>query len=156
MSDYRVPTNPLPVELRCIDGRRLIGDVFLPSHSSRHSGPMSPQEWANTVAPFFPFRPYEGQARTLLNRNQVLAIAITAESTVDDLLELPDTPVYQVTIEAGGQQFQGRLVVDMPRNQQRVVDFLNGADTFITVQEGDRHVLIQKDHITRVVEWREE
>jgi hypothetical protein len=61
-----------------------------------------------------------------------------------------------VAVEAGGEQFEGRVVIRMPRTQQRVVDWLNDADPFITVRAGSRHHLVQKALITRVVELRED
>jgi hypothetical protein len=155
MSEFRVPTVPLQVEVRCIDGRRFVGDVFMPAHSSRHQGPMRPTEWVNTIPTFFPFRPYESDMRTIFNRHQVIAVTVAADRNQWNDDETLGNPVYEVAIEAGGQRFVGRIVADMPRSQQRVVDLFNGDEAFITVQAGDHHHLVQKEHITRVLEPQE-
>jgi hypothetical protein len=156
MSEFRVPTVPLPVELRCDDGRRLVGDVFMPAHSSRHHGAMRPDEWANSVALFFPFRPYEGQCRTIINRRRVVAITVGADANTGDDQEGVGVPESHVSVEAAGHCFQGSVRLDMPRNQQRVVDLLNAPEPFVTVRSVDRHYLVHKEHITRVLETHEE
>lgn len=87
MSAFSVPTIPLSVEVWCKDGRRLLGDVFMPAQSAVHQGQMKPEEWANSVAMFFPFRPYSGGCRMLLNRRQVIAFSIPSSTSPEDELE---------------------------------------------------------------------
>jgi hypothetical protein len=43
----------------------------------------------------------------------------------------------------------------MPAHLSRVSDFLNRPDPFLIVRDGDRHHLIRKARITRVVEPKE-
>jgi hypothetical protein len=156
MMDLRVPTTPLTVELHCTGGRRFVGDIFMPSYSSRHEGAMRPEEWVNTVPMFFPFRSYEANCRTIFNRANVVAMTVPSESNERSAEESLATPVFVVTIDAAGQVFEGRVQIDMPPTQRRVVDWMNGPAPFITLRAGKCHHLIQKVHITRVVEIREE
>ncbi|MGE3842623.1 MAG: hypothetical protein AB7I50_13640 [Vicinamibacterales bacterium] len=156
MNDLRVPTTILPVEIRCTDGRRFVGDIFMPAQSSRQPGPMRPDEWADTVQTFFPFRSYEARCRTIFNRDSVVSITVPAAVNEGDEDELLGNPVYRVGVDAGDEHFEGRAVVDMPPNQQRVVDWLNAPGLFITVRAGVTHHLIQKRHVTRVVEIPED
>ena len=44
----------------------------------------------------------------------------------------------------------------MPEANRRVLDYLNRPEAFLTLREGDRHHLVRKARITRVVEIREE
>ena len=62
MHDLRVPTINLPVEIRCTDGQSVLGEIFLPSQSSRQHGPMRPDEWIETAHAFFPFRSNDSRA----------------------------------------------------------------------------------------------
>ena len=152
MDDFRVPTIALPVEIRCTDGRSVLGDIFLPAHSSLQPGPMLPEEWTGTVPTFFPVRSRETCATTLLNRDAVVAVTVpAAANTADDDGEL-GAPVSHVAVEAAGERFVGDIVVDMPPGHQRVADWLNAPGAFITVRSGAAHHLIQKRHVTRVVE----
>ena len=44
----------------------------------------------------------------------------------------------------------------MPENHQRVQDYLNRFELFLILADGPRRHLVQKHHITRVIELREE
>jgi hypothetical protein len=48
------------------------------------------------------------------------------------------------------------MVVTMPEGHSRVLDYLNRPQRFLTLREGERHHLIQKERITRVLEIAEE
>lgn len=152
MHDLRVPTISLPVEIRCTDGQSVLGEIFLPSQSSRQPGPMRPEEWIESVHAFFPFRSQDTGALTIVNRDAVVAITVPADANLDPGDPVLDTPVYRVAVNAGGAVFEGDVVIDMPPGQQRVADWLNAAEAFITVRAGSVHHLIQKRHVTRVVE----
>lgn len=152
MPDLRVPIVCLPVEIRCSDGRSVLGDVFMPSHSSRQPGPMRPDEWSHTMPPFFPVHSRDTQTTTLLNRDAVVAVTVPATANARDRDADLESPVARVVIEAGGQRFEGEVVVDMPPGQQRVADWLNASSPFLTLRDGPAHHLIQKRHVTRVVE----
>lgn len=152
MHDLRVPTVCLPVEIHCVSGRSVRGDIFLPAFSSRQPGPMGPEEWTDTVPHFFPVRSRESGTTTLLNRDAVVAVTIAAASNPIDTQSYVDCPVSRVVVEAGSERFEGDIVVDMPPDQRRVLDWLNGPHTFLTVRTEVAHHLIQKRHINRVVE----
>jgi hypothetical protein len=150
MTDLRVPTVNVPVEIRCVDGRCLAGEIFLPAYSSRHPGPMRPGEWSDTTLPFFPFRSRDANRLTILNREAVVALAVPAHANAGDDVVLGD-PVH-VAVEAGGDRFEGDMVIDMPPEHRRVADWLNAPGAFITLRAGATHHLIQKRYVTRVVE----
>lgn len=152
MHDLRVPTICLPVEIRCLAGRSVLGDIFLPAYSSRQPGPMGPEEWTDTVPRFFPVRSRDTNATTLLNRDAVVAVTVPAAANPHDGQSLGDCPVTRVAVDAAGERFEGDIVVDMPPDQRRVVDWLNGSHGFLTVRTDLAHHLIQKRHITSVVE----
>ena len=152
MSDLRVPTISLVVEIRCADGGSMTGEIFLPSQSSRQPGPMRIDEWSDTVHAFFPFRSRDARALTILNRDAVVAVAVPAAANGGDDDTVIGTPVSHVAIDAGGATFEGDVVIDMPPDHQRVADWLNAPGGFITLRTGTVHHLIQKRHVTRVVE----
>ncbi len=152
MHDLRVPTISLPVEIRCTDGQSVLGEIFLPSQSSRQPGPMRPEEWIEGAHAFFPFRSQEAGALTIVNRDNVVAVTVPADANLDPADELPGTPVSRVAVNAAGATFAGDIVIDMPPGHQRVADWLNAPEAFITVRSGSVHHLIQKRHVTRVVE----
>lgn len=140
----------------CADGRVFHGKVFVPNASSHHDGPMRPLEWMNENAPFFPFLPRDDGGSFILNRNEVLVLTVAAEADME-----ADDPIAAATlrrrviVECRDRRFEGEILIDMPAHLSRVADYLNRADTFVIVREGDRHHLIRKARITRVIEPRE-
>jgi hypothetical protein len=152
MSDLRVPTTVLPVDILCSDGTTVLGDIYLPAQSSRQPGPMRPEEWADTVHAFFPVRSRAARTLTILNRDAVVAVTVPAAANAGDDETLVDLPVLHVAVDAIGMRFEGDVVVDMPPGHQRVADWLNAPGAFLTVRAGIAHHLIQKRHVLRVLE----
>jgi hypothetical protein len=44
------------------------------------------------------------------------------------------------------------VLLDLPVNHSRVLDLLNRPGAFLNVRDGERHHLVAKDRITRVME----
>jgi hypothetical protein len=154
MSELRVPTVALDAEVLCTDGRRFRGRIFVPTTASRHTGPTRPEEWMNDAAPFFPFLPDEAEVPMILNKREVIAIAVPAEA---DAAEIPDSVVAlrRVTVDTADRSFTGTVAIDMPEGRTRLLDVLNRPEFFLTLRDGERHQLIQKRRIVRVLELRE-
>ncbi len=156
MSELRVPTVALAAEVLCADGRTFAGRIFVPATASRHPGPMRPEEWMNEPALFIPFLPDDQKAPMVINKREVLVISVSAASDFGDIVEGAVVPIRRVIVEAEDRRLEGEIVIDMPSNQTRVLDYLNRPESFLTLRDGDRHHLVQKERITRVIEIREE
>jgi hypothetical protein len=156
MSELRVPTTAHQATVFCADGREFEGSVFVPESSQRHGGGMRVVEMLNDASSaFFPFRPRDGQPPFLLNKREIVVMSVAAaEETMDD--EAPPTAVRMVVIELEGRKVQGAALIDLPEAKSRVLDWVNRPETFLVVQDGDRHHLVQKERITRILEVREE
>ncbi len=158
MSELRVPTVALDAEILCADGRAFQGRIFLPAAASSHPGAMRPAEWMNDATPFFPFLPTDAASSVILNKHEVLILTLAAAP--EDLAEAEDlaalNPVKKVVVECRDRVVTGTIVIDMPENQRRVLDYLNRPDPFLIVSEGSKQHLIRKARITRVVEpWED-
>lgn len=154
--ELRVPTSALDAEVLCVDGRTFRGRVFVPDVAATHRGPMRPAEWMNDPAPFFPFLPENETSSFLLSRSEVIVFTVRADANVD--LDDPEGVGglrRRVIVECRDQRFEGEIVMDMPSHQSRVLDYLNRPDPFLIVRDGDRHHLIRKERITRVLEPKE-
>ncbi len=64
----------------------------------------------------------------------------------------PESPHRRVAVECEARRLEGVLVIDMPSHLSRVLDFLNRSQMFLTLHDDDRHHLVQKERITRVLE----
>ena len=158
-NDLRVPVVTLPVEIRYTEGRAIAGRIFVPATALRHQGPMRADEWVNETDRFFPFLPNDSRQSVLVNKAAVLAIIVPAGATgatEPDSSEVVPVPERVISIECGGATFQGVITLDMPAHHSRVLDYLNLPTGFLPLRVGDRHHLINKRHITRVIEVRED
>jgi hypothetical protein len=154
--ELRVPTSALEAEVLCVDGRTFRGRIFVPDVAATHRGPMRPEEWMNDPAPFFPFLPENEMSPFLLSRSEVIVFTVSAGANVD--LDDPDEAAglrRRVIVECRDRRFEGEIIMDVPSHQSRVLDYLNRPDPFLIVREGDRHHLIRKERITRVIEPKE-
>jgi hypothetical protein len=151
MSELRVPTIATVAQVTCADGRVFAGRVFVPAAAFRHSGPMRPDEWINEPAPFFPFLPDREDVPVLLNKDEVVAISISAAGPEEDT-ENGEVVVRSLTVECGALRLEGDLRIDMPEGHRRVLDTLNRPERFLTLSAGKRLHLVHKRHVTRVVE----
>lgn len=156
MSELRVPTGVLPVEIECADGRRFSGRVFIPTASPSHDGPTRPEEWLNDGSGFFPFIPDGEEAPVLMNKREILVLTVLAPAAAGALGEDLDSPLVRVRVEAESRRLEGELLIDMPPNHLRVLDYVNRAEPFLLLREGGIRHLIQKERITRVIEVRGE
>jgi hypothetical protein len=148
MNELRVPTVAVPADVLCADGRRLSGTIFVPAAASHHDGPTRPEEWINDGRAFFALLPEGAEAPLILNKDQLVTVTVPTESgLVSDVLR-------EVEIEAGGERFVGTLHVDMPENQQRVLDYLNLAPAFVPLFAGSHVHLVHKRHVVRLMEGR--
>jgi hypothetical protein len=154
--DLRVPTVALPAEILTVDGRVSSGRIFVPAAAHTHEGVMRAEEWLNDPSDFFPFLPDDASRPVLLNRHEVIIVTVPAEADAGSVAEGATLPERKVTVDCGGRRLSGTLVIDMPEEHQRVLDYLNRPGRFLTLRDRGRHHLIQKNRITRVKETREE
>jgi hypothetical protein len=153
MDELHVPTVALAAEVACTDGRTLAGRIFVPA-ASHNSGPMRPEDWINAPLPFFPFLPDDAAVPVIVNKHTVIMVTLQcAEGTEGEALIGLER---RVVIECGERRIEGLLHIDMPQNLQRLQDYLNRNELFVTLTDGPHHHLVQKHHITRVIEIREE
>ena len=155
-SEFKVPTVALAAEAVMADGRRFRGRIFLPTAAHDHAGSMRPEEWMNDGVEFFPFLPDEPGGPVFLNKREVVAVTVAASSDRDATLEAVPLPARRLSLECGRNRYTGEIVIDMPEHHSRVLDYLNRPGAFLTLRDGDRHHLVAKARITRVMENRED
>jgi hypothetical protein len=155
-SEFKVPTVALAAEAVMADGRRFRGRIFVPTAAHDHAGNTRPEEWMNDGVEFFPFLPDEPGGAVFLNKREVVAVTVAASADRDATLEAVPLPARRLSLECGTRRFSGTIVIDMPENHCRVLDYLNRPGAFLTLRDGDRHHLVAKARITRVIETRED
>ena len=158
MSELRIPTVALAAEILYADGRSFVGRIFVPVAAALHGGPMRAEEWMNEPSQFFPFLPDQEETPVLLNKQEILIVSVLAEADAagDRMVMEEQTPHRRVIVECRDRRIEGDLLIDMPAHSSRVLDYLNRSHNFLTLREGDRHHLVRKARIARVVEVRSE
>jgi hypothetical protein len=151
MEELRVPQVELSVEVILVDERSLRGVIFVPPAAAQHSGPTRPEEWLNDPASFFPFLADGEERPVLLNKHELAAMRVPAQANEEPLPEGVELPSKRVAVACRGRRFEGVLVLDGPAGE-RVLDHMNHHEAFVTLREGERHTIVQKNRITRVVE----
>ena len=155
MEEFQVPTTPVEAEAHCADGVSYRGKVFLPASKSTHAGPMLVADWMNEPDSFFPFKSDTLESPIILNKRDLLALTVPAPQQPE--VEPGDGPVLehrQVALECGAMRLQGKVMLDMPAENRRVLDFLNRSEPFLSLIDGDRQHLVRRTAITRVFESR--
>jgi hypothetical protein len=147
---------PVSAKALCADGRVFSGRIFLPASAASHAGPTRPEEWLNGPAAFFPFQPEEGGAPVLLNKHELLWLSVPAPAFEAEIADLHGLVTRFVQIECGVHAIAGMLLIDLPEDRARVLDHLNRPEAFLTVWEGERHHLVNKHRITRLIDRRED
>jgi hypothetical protein len=155
-NDLRVPVAALSVEVRYTDGRTVTGRIFVPSTSEHHAGPVRADDWINDGSSFFPFLPTDSAQSVLVNKDAVLAIVLATRSREPDHSGAATTRARVIAVECDGASFQGVVTIEMAGSHGRVLDHLNRRAAFLELCFGGRDLLINKRHIRRVVEVRED
>lgn len=147
---FRIPRLLRAADVLFADGRRYRGRVFLPAAAESHVGAMRVEEWLEESGAFFPFLP-DGEGRpVILNKDQIVVLMVP----VSDPYDTPvfEVPVRHVLVECGSLQIAGQVALDLPSDQQRVLDLLNRPGLFVEVREAGRRHFVRKARITRVGE----
>jgi hypothetical protein len=150
MDELRIPTVKLAADIVFTDGRQYPGRLFVPAAAQRHTGPARPSEWLNEPSEFFAFLPDDSSEPIMVNKGEVLYVAVPAEANDDGATGDVDLPRHAVEVECAGQRLEGHIAIDMPAGQMRVLDYLNRSERFLTLRNGRRHYLLRKSGITRV------
>jgi hypothetical protein len=140
----------MTAEVTCLDGRGFRGRIFVPASSSLHPGPMRAEEWMNGGGQFFPFLPDEADTPEILNKKEILVVSIKGGDGEQEAVDI----ARRVVVECGSRRLEGTVLIDMPTQNSRVLDYLNRADAFLPLYEADHVHLVQKHNITRVLEVR--
>ncbi len=117
---------------------------------------MRPGEWLNERQPFFPFLPDDSDSPVLLNKLQVLVVSVSTAADALPSYEEAGAELRRVVVECGPRVIEGSLLIQLPENHRRVLDYVNQAELFLTLRDGDRHHYVQKHQVTRVIEVRED
>ncbi len=154
---YRVPKREVSVEICLAGGPPEPMELYVADAAERHAGRERPIDLLNGSQRFLAARDREGRLRLIARDAVVVATvpleeAATGNGTGDRNGASPDvvmtTPVTIAFDE--GTRIEGQVNYAMPEGRRRLKDFLNGADRFFGVRDGDAVHLVNRDRIVSV------
>lgn len=143
MEEFRVPKREAHVRVLLDDGRTLDGEVFA-TLVGRDGRPGRVLDRLNDTEEEF-IAMQSGDERFLLNKSGI--VTVETPGTWTDVLDAEPDSGRAVTVRlslAGGTGLVGRLLVVMPPERSRVLDYLNTAPRFFPLISEGRITLVQK------------
>ncbi len=156
ISEYRIPKREVPAEVSLLGHPRKVVKLFLHEQAGTHAGPERPSDLLNGPGEFFPAIEPPGKL-VLLQRDAVMVISVSAESEFppgeagEDLAGIEEGArmTVEVTLQ-DGSALRGTVGFMMPEGRNRLIDFLNTADRFLTLREDSLARLVNKRRIVRL------
>jgi hypothetical protein len=152
MEDLRVPKRRVSAEAILAGGAVRRITLFVADAASSHAGPERPGDLLNGGADFVPALDEDAGVMTFLNRTLVAAVRLAAREPAEDGadLTLPTEHAVEVVLDSGAT-LRGLVSYLRPPERSRLVDFLNEPEPFFHLLEDRAEVLVNKQHVARVV-----
>ncbi len=147
--ELRVPKRRVQVEVLLAGGGVRQVTVFLADFASGHTGPERLSDLLIAHEEFVPAVDVTSDAMTFLGRHSIAAARVAREWEHTDL-EGGERHEVELTL-TDGTQLRGAVSFVLPPERSRLLDYLNDAQPFIRLAEGDRVALVNKRHVARVV-----
>lgn len=152
---FRVPKREVPVRVKLAGQAPVEVFIYLAPLAERHAGIECPSDLLNRGDEFIPVTDYEKRI-LIFRRSAVVLLTVNAEHEeplAEDSEEEGDRVVRVVRLGLeDGTNATGELTYWRPAGQRRVQDFLNTAEPFIALREGDLVHLVNRDRIVSLSE----
>ena len=149
MEIYRVPRREVLVRILVEDGRTLEGTLFTAESGSGGYREDVLQHLNQSDADFVPL--LQGDESFLLNKAGIVWVQVTGYAASEIRDEMGAGRVVPVVCSlAGGSSIAGSLVIVMPLERSRALDYLNAAGSFVPVFGDGMATLVQRRLIMTV------
>ncbi len=159
--EYRVPKHRVPATVRMANGAVRSVELFAGDHAERHDGAERPSDLLGTDAPFLPVEDEE-EGFLLIHKPSVSLVTVALEAEVGaEPVDAEDRALVDPEMEGvqrkevrlaldDGTEVRGLMALVLPPGERRLQDFLNAADRFVRLRDGDRVRLANLERIARV------
>jgi hypothetical protein len=154
-SSFQIPKFEAPAEILLSDNRRLRGRLFLSILSSSKLGHSSVLDSLNEPQKFFPFLLEESNQVEIINKDVVVSVTVDIKLDQDEGTDILNANLWIEEIELKCSPYmnlRGNVVLDLPPNKARVLDFFNLTTAFFALQDGEKHHIINKRYVTSIKE----
>jgi hypothetical protein len=149
MEIYRIPRREVPVRIRVDDGRTLDGTLFTAATVSGRRPEDVLQHLNEMGEDFVPL--VCGPDSFLLNKAGIIWVQVTGVAAQEIAGEAGSGRQVPVRFSlAGGISVVGTLVIVMPQERSRVLDYLNAAGRFLPLFGEGTVTLVQRRFVVTV------
>ena len=150
VSDYHIQKSRCRIIVTTQSGEKVTGDMFLQPYSRYGGGTERPIDVLNAAENFFPLST-DGGETVLIAKDRVATVNC---DPCDDRDESASTATRRVTVEmklVGGEKFQASVLLEVPDDHPRLLDFLNlRKRRFLSLDTPDGQLLVNRRSIERV------
>jgi hypothetical protein len=160
-STYRVPKEPVEVELRIDGGVRMSGQVYLSSQAEGHPGRERVLDLLNKPdRPYLPIRA-EGDHRLVSKKRIVLLRTLDDRDRRLTTDALTESRTAQVRLSvawgasggaSGAVSLDGSVIIEGRPERRRLLDYLNAAPRFFPLIRDDGVYLVNQDFVVHLKE----
>jgi hypothetical protein len=155
-SEYRIPKQEVSAEVSLLGHPRKVVKLFLHERAETHAGPERPSDLLNGAGEFFPVIEPPGKL-VLLHRDSVMVISIAVGSEFHGSDPAGEAAAGEGATELSvevilqdGSHLRGTVRFAMPEGRNRLIDFMNLPERFLTMREESLARLINKRRIVRI------
>ncbi len=148
MNDFRVEKIDKEAVLFFADGVVLEGVVYLSPFAQGHSGAQTVLELLEEKDRYLPFHDREGAFR-LVNKQALTHLRYGRGEEGDPLAELGERIQVRI-IFFGGETLEGAIVLNMPENRRRLLDFLNAFPDFFFLEGSSARYIVNGQMIREI------
>jgi len=134
-------------DVHLTDRRVLSGVVHLQLMARHHSGPETPVDLLNREDRFFALV-LGGEQPVFVAKGQVMYLTLPPQPTIEDPDRASAARRIELEIELGdGTMLEGVVMIELPPDRLRVLDFLNSAPEFFALWTPEAVRVVNRNHI---------
>ena len=147
---YRVPKRQAPARITLVGQPPVQLFLYLAECAERHSGTETPSDLINNGDEFLPATDPEGRV-VILRRSSIMVLSVAAEFEASSEEEMrADEQLTRLAVDLrleNGVSLRGEMIYWRPEGQRRIQDYLNTAERFIPVRDGNTVHLVNRDRV---------
>jgi hypothetical protein len=129
------------------DRRTLTGDVHLQLMARHHSGPETTADLLNRDELFFALV-LDGEQPLFVAKAEVVFVELPPQLAIEDPDRASAARRIELEVElSDGSMLEGVLMIELPPDRLRALDFLNSAPAFFPMWNTDAVRIINRNHI---------